>query len=57
MTPSGPAILHAYDANNLSTPLYASNQAGPRDTAGGGIKFSVPTIANGHVYLGDAKRG
>jgi hypothetical protein len=48
----GPAILRAYDANNLSTPLYASNQAGPRDTAGGGIKFSTPTIANGHVYLG-----
>ena len=48
----GPAILRAYDANDLSTPLYASNQAGPRDTAGGGIKFSTPTIANGHVYLG-----
>ena len=47
-----PAILRAYDANDLSTPLYASNQAGPRDTAGGGIKFSTPTIANGHVYLG-----
>jgi hypothetical protein len=47
-----PAILRAYNANDLSTPLYASNQAGPRDTAGGGIKFSTPTIANGHVYLG-----
>ena len=47
-----PAILRAYDASNLSTPLYASNQAGPRDTAGGGIKFSTPTIANGMVYLG-----
>ena len=48
----GPAILRAYDANDLSKVLYASNQAGPRDTAGGGIKFSTPTIANGHVYLG-----
>ena len=48
----GPAILRAYDANNLSTPLYSSNQAGPRDTAGGGVKFTTPTIANGHVYLG-----
>ena len=48
----GPAILQAYNANNLSTPLYTSTQAGPRDTAGGAIKFSVPTIANGHVYLG-----
>jgi hypothetical protein len=49
---SDPAILRAYDANNLSTPLYASNQAGPRDTAGGGVKFTTPTIANGMVYLG-----
>ena len=48
----GPAILRAYNANDLSTPLYASNQAGPRDTAGGAIKFSTPTIANGMVYLG-----
>lgn len=47
-----PAILRAYDANDLSKPLYASNQAGPRDTAGGGVKFTTPTIANGHVYLG-----
>jgi uncharacterized protein (TIGR03118 family) len=49
---SGPAILRAYDANDLSTPLYSSNQAGPRDTAGGGVKFTTPTIANGMVYLG-----
>jgi hypothetical protein len=47
-----PAILRAYNANDLSTPLYASNQAGPRDTAGGGVKFTTPTIANGMVYLG-----
>jgi hypothetical protein len=49
---SGPAILRAYDANNLSTPLYASNQAGARDTAGNGLHFITPTIANGQVYLG-----
>ncbi|MBV8269668.1 MAG: hypothetical protein JO252_25370, partial [Planctomycetaceae bacterium] len=49
---SGPAILRAYNANNLSMPLYSSNQAGPRDTAGGGVKFVTPTIANGLVYLG-----
>jgi uncharacterized protein (TIGR03118 family) len=49
---SDPAILRAYDANDLSTPLYSSDQAGPRDTAGGGVKFTTPTIANGQVYLG-----
>jgi hypothetical protein len=49
---SGPAILRAYNANDLSKPLYSSNQAGPRDTAGGGVKFTTPTIANGLVYLG-----
>jgi hypothetical protein len=49
---SGPAILRAYNANDLSKPLYSSNQAGPRDTAGGAVKFVTPTIANGLVYLG-----
>jgi len=47
-----PAILRAYDANDLSKVLYASDQAGSRDTAGSGVKFSTPTIANGMVYLG-----
>ena len=54
---NGPAILRAYDANNLSTPLYASNQAGPRDTAGNGLHFTTPTIANGHGLPRHAIRG
>jgi hypothetical protein len=53
-TTNGPAILRAYDANDLSKVLYASNQAGPRDTAGGAVKFVTPTVANGRVYLGAA---
>ena len=49
---SSPAILHAYDANNLATELYNSGQAGTRDSFGAGNKFIAPTIANGKVYLG-----
>jgi hypothetical protein len=47
-----PAVLYAYDATNLAHLLYASNQAGARDQLGAGVKFAVPTIANGHVYVG-----
>jgi len=47
--------LYAYDPSNLSAgSLYNSNQNPGRDNPGGGIKFAVPIVANGKVYVGAA---
>jgi len=46
------AILFAYDAANLTTELYDSNQAANGRDHFGGNKFITPVVVNGRVYIG-----
>jgi hypothetical protein len=54
-SPDRVAVLHAADASDVAHELYNSEQTPRRDSAGLALRFNIPTIVNGHVYVG-AKR-
>lgn len=46
-----PGALHAYNANDVTTELYNSDEISPRDAMGTFVKMSTPVVANGRVYV------
>jgi hypothetical protein len=47
-----PAVLHAYDATDVRRELYNSEMNASRDRAGTALRFAMPTVAGGRVFVG-----
>jgi hypothetical protein len=46
-----PAVLHAYDAANVARELWNSEQNSNRDRVGLTLRFTIPTVVDGRVYV------
>ena len=46
-----PAILHAYDAADVSHEIYNTEQNSSRDRVGLTLRFTIPTVVEGRVYV------
>ena len=47
-----PAVLHAFDASDVRREIYNSEMIPGRDRAGIALRFAIPTVAAGRVYVG-----
>ena len=52
---NGPAVLYAWDANDLTKPIYESDINATRDSAGPANRYSIPVVTNGKVYVATQK--
>jgi Bacterial Ig-like domain (group 1) len=46
-----PGVFYAFDASNVATVLWNSNQNSAQDSSGSWAKWCPPIVANGKVYL------
>jgi len=48
---NGPAVLYAWEANDLTKTIYESDSNATRDAAGPANRYSIPIVTNGKVYV------